>query len=247
MILMFLYEYTKHLLYLDISTWQSHLLTMIFSTIVAVGGGYFFSKKEGILKRQLADSLSFHQQLLDNIPIPIFHKNEEYIYTGCNKSYEDFLGIDRQTLIGKSVYDIAPTKLAEVYHEKDLELISNHRHQIYECEVESDAFDNKRQVIFHKATIEKSDGQIGGLIGAILDITDRRKNEQERDKLLEELKKALKEIKTLKGIIPICSYCKQIRDEKGAWDRMEAYICSHSDAQFSHGICPECYDKHKDD
>ena len=109
------------------------------------------------------------------------------------------------------------------------------------------ATDNKRQVIFHKATIEKSDGQIGGLIGAILDITDRRKNEQERDKLLEELKKALKEIKTLKGIIPICSYCKQIRDEKGAWDRMEAYICSHSDAQFSHGICPECYDKHKDD
>jgi len=64
-----------------------------------------------------------------------------------------------------------------------------------------------------------------------------------RDKLQE----AIEEIKTLKGIIPICSYCKQIRDEKGAWDRMEAYICSHSDAQFSHGICPECYDKHKDD
>lgn len=59
-----------------------------------------------------------------------------------------------------------------------------------------------------------------------------------------ELKKALLEIKTLQGIIPICMYCKQIRDEKGAWNRLEAYISAHSEAQFSHGVCPECYKKY---
>ncbi len=59
----------------------------------------------------------------------------------------------------------------------------------------------------------------------------------------EELQDALKEIKTLHGIIPICSYCKKIRDDKGAWDIIEAYICDHSDAQFSHGVCPDCYKK----
>lgn len=58
-----------------------------------------------------------------------------------------------------------------------------------------------------------------------------------------DLQDTLNEIKTLRGIIPICSYCKKIRDDAGAWNQLEAYIQSHSDAEFSHWICPECYKK----
>lgn len=58
-----------------------------------------------------------------------------------------------------------------------------------------------------------------------------------------KLQKALDEVKTLRGILPICSYCKKIRDDSGAWERFEAYIYNHSEAQFSHGLCPECYQK----
>jgi len=58
-----------------------------------------------------------------------------------------------------------------------------------------------------------------------------------------ELEKSLSEIKTLRGIIPICSYCKKIRDDKGLWEKLEAYLHSHSEAEFSHGVCPECYKK----
>ncbi len=58
-----------------------------------------------------------------------------------------------------------------------------------------------------------------------------------------KLNKSLEEVKTLRGIIPICSYCKKIRDDKGIWNQLEAYIRSHSDAEFSHGACPECYKK----
>ncbi|MDM8539041.1 hypothetical protein QUF70_20000 [Desulfobacterales bacterium HSG17] len=58
-----------------------------------------------------------------------------------------------------------------------------------------------------------------------------------------ELQESLDEIKTLHGIIPICSYCKKIRNDHGAWEIIEAYISTHSDAQFSHGACPECYKK----
>ncbi len=57
----------------------------------------------------------------------------------------------------------------------------------------------------------------------------------------EQLQIALNEVKTLRGIIPICSYCKKIRNDEGAWDILEAYFCKHSDAAFSHGICPDCY------
>ena len=62
----------------------------------------------------------------------------------------------------------------------------------------------------------------------------------------EELLNALDEIKTLKGIIPICSYCHSIRDEEGAWDKIDAYLSRHSDAEFSHGICPSCLTKERE-
>ena len=66
---------------------------------------------------------------------------------------------------------------------------------------------------------------------------------RELEKKNRELKEALETVKTLQGIIPICANCKKIRDDKGAWSQMESYISKHSEAQFSHGICPECAKK----
>ncbi|HEY6011163.1 MAG TPA: response regulator [Nitrospirota bacterium] len=63
---------------------------------------------------------------------------------------------------------------------------------------------------------------------------------EEREKLIADLQKALAEIKTLQGILPICSFCKKIRDDKEVWTRLENYISEHTDAQFSHSVCPDC-------
>jgi len=79
------------------------------------------------------------------------------------------------------------------------------------------------------------------------EVKERKKTESEKAIVIANLESALKEIKTLQGIIPICSYCKKIRDDAGAWDIVEAYICKHSEAQFSHGICPECHEKIMDE
>ncbi|MEN8154594.1 MAG: hypothetical protein ABFR75_11295 [Acidobacteriota bacterium] len=65
-------------------------------------------------------------------------------------------------------------------------------------------------------------------------------NSKERDNLIFELKEALENVKTLSGLLPICSNCKKIRDDKGYWNHLETYIHEHSDAAFSHSICPEC-------
>ena len=65
--------------------------------------------------------------------------------------------------------------------------------------------------------------------------------------LNRELSVALEEIKTLRGIIPICSHCKKIRDDTDSWQRLEEYISNHSEAKFSHGICPDCAEKHYPD
>jgi YesN/AraC family two-component response regulator len=66
---------------------------------------------------------------------------------------------------------------------------------------------------------------------------------EEREKLIADLQKALAEIKTLQGILPICSCCKKIRNDQGYWQQIEMYIRDHSEAEFSHGICPECAKK----
>jgi phosphoserine phosphatase RsbU/P len=58
---------------------------------------------------------------------------------------------------------------------------------------------------------------------------------------VRELEDALSNVKTLQGLLPICSYCKKIRNDRNYWQQVEGYICDHSEAQFSHGICPECY------
>ncbi len=65
----------------------------------------------------------------------------------------------------------------------------------------------------------------------------------ERQHLLTELKTALKHVKQLQGLLPICSTCQRIRDDKGYWNRIESYISEHSEVEFSHGICPECAEK----
>jgi hypothetical protein len=72
------------------------------------------------------------------------------------------------------------------------------------------------------------------------EIERRKAAEQERDHTIQQLQKALSEVKTLRGFLPVCSNCKNIRDDKGYWKRIEAYIQEHSYAEISHGICPQC-------
>jgi PAS domain S-box-containing protein len=75
------------------------------------------------------------------------------------------------------------------------------------------------------------------------DITERKQAEQERERLLRELQAALVEVKELQAILPICMYCKNIRDDKNYWQSVETYISHHTHTRFSHGICPTCYEK----
>lgn len=70
---------------------------------------------------------------------------------------------------------------------------------------------------------------------------ERNRAIEEKSVLINKLQKALSEMKTLKGIIPICSHCKKIKDDKGLWNQLEKYIAHHSDAHFSHSICPACF------
>lgn len=75
-------------------------------------------------------------------------------------------------------------------------------------------------------------------------IAERKLAEEERERLIKELQEAMANIKTLRGYLPICAHCKNIRDDKGYWRNVEEYVRAHADVDFSHGICPRCLEKH---
>ena len=74
----------------------------------------------------------------------------------------------------------------------------------------------------------------------IRDISERKSAELEQNRLIHELQDAVSKVKKLTGLLPICASCKKIRDEQGYWHHLEAYIRNHTEADFSHGICPDC-------
>ncbi|UCE65421.1 MAG: PAS domain S-box protein [Candidatus Zixiibacteriota bacterium] len=104
------------------------------------------------------------------------------------------------------------------------------------------ASDGRKIEVIINTKIIRYEGEYS-LLGIVTDITERKKAEELREKLIADLQKAAGEIKTLSGFIPICASCKKIRDDEGYWEQIETYIMERSDAEFSHGLCPECSKK----
>ncbi|MBU0496111.1 MAG: PAS domain-containing protein [Chloroflexi bacterium] len=98
----------------------------------------------------------------------------------------------------------------------------------------------ERQIEWYDQTLTDAAGAVVGLLVVGQDITGRVHMERERAQLIDELQAALINIKTLRGLLPICASCKKIRDDQGYWSQVEEYISKHTEAEFTHGICPEC-------
>jgi len=99
-------------------------------------------------------------------------------------------------------------------------------------------------VLFSMSVIRNKEEKIQGIVCVAQDITDRKRAEEAREKLITDLEDALSQIKQLKGLLPICTYCKKVRDDKNYWQSVESYISEHTEAVFSHGVCPDCHKKY---
>jgi PAS domain-containing protein len=96
----------------------------------------------------------------------------------------------------------------------------------------------------HGFPILNQHGDVVQMIEYSMDISDRKEAEKRREQLISELEAALAQVKLLSGLLPICSFCKKIRDDSGYWNQIERYIREHSEAEFTHGICPDCMEKY---
>jgi len=137
-------------------------------------------------EQKIAESSRFLATLIDTLPIPIFYKGSDGRYLGCNLPFEEYIGIPRTELLGKTVYDIAPVDLADAYRTADEKVFDNHGPQNYEAQVRY-ADGSRHDVIFYKAPFYNYDGSAGGLIGAFIDITERKRFESDLESKNQEL------------------------------------------------------------
>jgi diguanylate cyclase (GGDEF)-like protein/PAS domain S-box-containing protein len=145
----------------------------------------------------LQKQLLFNQALFNAIPNPVFYKDREGRYLGCNEAFSRFYGLSPEDMVGKTVYEVAPKETADVYRKMDDALFAEPGLQIYEYNVPLASGDT-RSLMFNKATFNDSNGNVAGLVGVIVDLTER-KREQEQLAEAEALFRGLVE-QSLAGI-----------------------------------------------
>jgi PAS domain S-box-containing protein len=159
-----------------------------------------------------------------------------------NQAYCALSGYERNEIIGMRIEDLEAIESPEETAMHFQKIISN-GHDIFET-----WHQRKDGSVFPlEVSVTFIDSKGGRMICFCRNLTERKAIEREREKLISELKDALAQVKKLSGLLPICSHCKKIRDDKGYWNQIEAYLTEHSEAKFSHGICKECAKKHYPD
>ncbi len=125
------------------------------------------------LDEALTENLNFVDQLLAAIPSPVFFKDANLCYIGVNKAFEEFHGTSAETLVGKTVFDIAPPELAATYDKADRELLASGGKQTYEARVRC-ADGAEKDVVFIKAVFSTTQSEVGGIVGILLDVTEQK-------------------------------------------------------------------------
>lgn len=145
---------------------------------------------------ELVNQLRLLQTLIDAIPNPIFYKDANGLYQGCNRALEECWGLSREEIVGKTIHDIFPSSIADVFSEADAEVFARREPQTYETQIRY-ADGRNHAVIFYKATFNDTRGNLAGLVGTIIDITPRKQVETERDRLMIELQNKNKELESI--------------------------------------------------
>lgn len=182
---------------------------------------------------------------VENSPIPmILASGTEEKVLKINRKFIELFGYDKRDIPDVSTWwplaypDPLYRKEIQKKWKREMQRASTEQSGVGPIEVTINCKDDSKKEVSVQASSIDDNRFI-----TFVDLTELKAAEKEREKLIEDLKTALDEIKTLRGIIPICANCKKIRDDKGYWNQIESYIQRHSDAEFSHGICPECVKK----
>lgn len=189
--------------------------------------------------------------LIDNLPDYIYVKDLERRFVVANLAVARLMGAESpNALLGKRDEDYYPETASKEFCNDELGVFQA-KPLINKSEPYTDKNGRRMEILTSKLPLHDSTGRVVGLVGIGRDITELKHKEQalqdamvEQEKLITKLQVALDHVKTLQGLLPICAFCHKIRNADGKWERLESYISTRTEADFTHGFCPECIEKH---
>ncbi len=223
--------------------WISILLT--FVSFTAIWLAVYLSlnikqrKKNYNILKEAKQKLDLINTMIESTPDAVFIKDKQGRYIFVNPPAANLFGKSADDIIGKTAADLSPQDISQVMGDSDSSVISSASTVTFEKIYT--APDPPKQMLVTKGPMYDSNGKIEAIFAIARDVTDMKILQEELSKKVMQLEAALSTVRQLEGIIPICAYCKKIRDDEESWHQMEQYISSHSEVKFSHGICPECH------
>jgi PAS domain S-box-containing protein len=187
----------------------------------------------------LRESRERYRNLVDNVQDLLCELDQEGRYLHVSQNYAAMLGYAPDDLLGRGAFelvhpdDLAATTALFSSPDGQGQTVFRYRHQNGEwrwLESTGKAY-----------TTDEGESRV---VVISRDVTGRKVGEEERESHIILLQHALDNIKTLRGLLPICSHCKKIRDDQGQWHTVETYVKDRTEADFSHGICPDCLNRH---
>lgn len=216
------------------------------------------SRKEGERQAALAalrESEENYRMLVNNLPAVVFKGYPDWSIEFYDDKIEQFTGYQRKDFSSRRLKWCDVILLEDLGKAKKKFIKALKTNKLYRREYRIRKRNGEIMWVHAKGQIILDQtGGIDHVAGVFFNVTElkeaqqkRKQAEFEREKVIHELKDALVQVKTLKGLLPICAFCKKIRDDEGYWQQIEQYIHDRSEAEFSHGVCPECFKKHYSD
>jgi PAS domain S-box-containing protein len=189
-------------------------------------------------------AMQFLAAIVESTEDAIYGKALDGTIISWNKAAERIFGYTAEEIIGHSVSILYPIDRRDELIDIMERIKRGRRVGLYET-VRLRKDGHFIPVSVTVSPVQDTGGRIVGGSAISRDITLRKSDEADRFKLIEELTESLKQVRTLSGLLPICASCKRIRDDQGYWQQVETYIAEHTNADFTHGICPDCLEKSK--
>lgn len=189
-----------------------------------------------------SDAVAYHAlRVADNVPAMLAYWDANEVCLFANDAYRTWFGKSRSEVVGSTMREL----LGPIY-ELNLPHIRGAlagQVQVFERTIPNPDGSGTRESLA-TYTPDLIDGTVRGFFVQVADVTALKRLQREHQRVIGELEAAVREVRTLRGLLPICSHCKKVRDDAGRWTEVELYVRARTEAQFTHGICPECVERH---
>ena len=218
------------------------VMRLIQNTLLSMNSASRSLEKEMREHKLVSEELRESKATMDSIfnsAIPLCITGKDYVVIQANDAFHDIFGQSAQPSGKLMCFESHPG--TDCHSDRcPLTRILRGETEVVSDMTKHDHNGQEKTFIVTARPFLNAQKEIIGIVESFQDITERKLSENAREGLIIELQKAFEEVNFLSGLLPICASCKKIRDDKGYWNKIESYICSHSKVEFSHSICPDC-------